>query len=291
MALHRLAGTTAVVARPRRRRAQARGSWQARPSARDYPHPRECPSAQKYRPHSPVPRTSSRIMQHAAGDPRHGYVYNTTPSTMRRAHTEHRPRGDAGAPRRASLPAKPRQPAGEAAPAVVSASTPRLAASNAPRRADAAAVRADALSTRLRRSVDGEDGGGAGADTSTSASGYHGHHGPWAPGAAERGIAGNSLAGAAWRPYWESPLPPRSSAAAAAAAEEAIARLPRFMHGRVAGDADELECVICMDGVDVGETVIVLPCLHRLHATCGARWLRLNPSCPMCKHRLAVPQA
>ncbi len=89
------------------------------------------------------------------------------------------------------------------------------------------------------------------------------------------------------------------------AAEAAIARLPRFAHAAGQG-SDELECVICMDGIGAGDTVghtralaheslpahtlvrqvLVLPCLHRLHASCGTRWLRLNPSCPMCKQKL-----
>jgi hypothetical protein len=46
-------------------------------------------------------------------------------------------------------------------------------------------------------------------------------------------------------------------------------------------------CVICLDAIAVGSaTHIVTPCAHHFHRQCLDRWVRIDPSCPLCKHSL-----
>ncbi|KAH3758998.1 E3 ubiquitin-protein ligase SDIR1 [Pelomyxa schiedti] len=44
-----------------------------------------------------------------------------------------------------------------------------------------------------------------------------------------------------------------------------------------------LSCPICLDNLQAGEKVKVLPCLHQFHAECVDRWLVIKPHCPICK--------
>jgi hypothetical protein len=74
-----------------------------------------------------------------------------------------------------------------------------------------------------------------------------------------------------------------------------IARLPCFAFVAVSstvgqGDADAVaatattECPVCLGAVEEGETVRVLPsCRHAFHARCVDAWLRLRPTCPVCR--------
>ncbi|KAJ4719990.1 E3 ubiquitin-protein ligase SDIR1 [Melia azedarach] len=48
---------------------------------------------------------------------------------------------------------------------------------------------------------------------------------------------------------------------------------------------DELTCTVCLEQVNVGETVRSLPCLHQFHANCIDPWLRQQGTCPVCKLR------
>ncbi|CAO2161548.1 unnamed protein product [Urochloa humidicola] len=60
----------------------------------------------------------------------------------------------------------------------------------------------------------------------------------------------------------------------------AIARLPCF----VSAGATAAECAVCLGGVEEGETVRALPCCtHAFHARCIDAWLRLRPTCPVCR--------
>jgi len=39
-------------------------------------------------------------------------------------------------------------------------------------------------------------------------------------------------------------------------------------------------CSICLEGYGHSSSVMVLPCGHVLHATCGRRWLKDGHACP-----------
>ncbi|XP_040376146.1 RING-H2 finger protein ATL66-like [Oryza brachyantha] len=76
----------------------------------------------------------------------------------------------------------------------------------------------------------------------------------------------------------------------------AIARLPCFVlsrrHGGSAGGATvaAAECAVCLGAVEEGETVRALPCCpHAFHARCVDAWLRLRPTCPLCRADVPVP--
>nr|TKW23023.1 hypothetical protein SEVIR_4G265900v2 [Setaria viridis] len=49
----------------------------------------------------------------------------------------------------------------------------------------------------------------------------------------------------------------------------------------------EEECVICLCGFRVEETLRAMPaCAHAFHHHCISEWLRRNPVCPLCRRRL-----
>ncbi|CAM0880376.1 unnamed protein product [Alopecurus aequalis] len=66
-----------------------------------------------------------------------------------------------------------------------------------------------------------------------------------------------------------------------------IARLPCFVAVRRADESDAAatpECPVCLGAVEEGETVRALPfCRHAFHARCVDAWLRLRPTCPVCR--------
>ncbi len=48
-------------------------------------------------------------------------------------------------------------------------------------------------------------------------------------------------------------------------------------------ESNELTCSICLDEFVVGDQLVALPCKHRFHKECIARWLTTNGVCPVCK--------
>lgn len=70
------------------------------------------------------------------------------------------------------------------------------------------------------------------------------------------------------------------------ASTEAIQNLPKVpVTKEMMGDEREghAECSICMDPVDVGIEVAVLPCKHWFHDECVCTWLKEHDSCPQCR--------
>jgi len=96
------------------------------------------------------------------------------------------------------------------------------------------------------------------------------------------GLAGgqaSSVRAADHRPFpVQAPPPP-----AVAASEAAIAAL-------VAAEAPADDCcAVCLqDGAAPAAWSRVAPCGHRFHAACVEKWLRVKPSCPVCR-RPAAP--
>ncbi len=46
------------------------------------------------------------------------------------------------------------------------------------------------------------------------------------------------------------------------------------------------ECAICKDKIQNEADSTWLPCCHGFHSACIQRWVSLNPSCPVCRHKL-----
>lgn len=47
---------------------------------------------------------------------------------------------------------------------------------------------------------------------------------------------------------------------------------------------DEGKCMVCQDSFQEGNSLRILPCLHRYHVQCIDRWLGQDTHCPVCKH-------
>ncbi|XP_055962007.1 uncharacterized protein LOC130014727 [Mercurialis annua] len=49
---------------------------------------------------------------------------------------------------------------------------------------------------------------------------------------------------------------------------------------------DGMECSVCLEGIEVSEPAIRMPCLHYYHQDCIVKWLCQNHSCPLCRYEL-----
>ncbi|KAK5138456.1 hypothetical protein LTR08_000042 [Meristemomyces frigidus] len=68
------------------------------------------------------------------------------------------------------------------------------------------------------------------------------------------------------------------------ATENAIKALPtKQIDKKDLGENGKAECTICMDEVDVGDAVTVLPCRHWFHGECIRLWLGEHDTCPHCR--------
>ena len=72
----------------------------------------------------------------------------------------------------------------------------------------------------------------------------------------------------------------------------AIATLPKkAMDQTMTGDDGLAECSICMDNVEMGTLVTVLPCSHWFHEQCITAWLTQHGTCPHCRHEITTPMS
>ncbi|CAL4974037.1 unnamed protein product [Urochloa decumbens] len=80
------------------------------------------------------------------------------------------------------------------------------------------------------------------------------------------------------------PAPVRSSkrARVVAAAAAIALGLPQTMGRSREGE----ECAVCQQDFGADETLRAMPCSHAFHQYCVSQWLRRNPICPLCRHRL-----
>ncbi len=68
------------------------------------------------------------------------------------------------------------------------------------------------------------------------------------------------------------------------APEAAIRSLPKKrVQKDMLDEKGKAECSICMDNVEVGDQVTVLPCTHWFHETCITAWLKEHDTCPHCR--------
>lgn len=56
------------------------------------------------------------------------------------------------------------------------------------------------------------------------------------------------------------------------------------------GPEGTAECSICMDEVNIGEEVTVLPCKHWFHHQCVSAWLLEHDTCPHCRKGITKHQ-
>jgi E3 ubiquitin-protein ligase RNF115/126 len=76
----------------------------------------------------------------------------------------------------------------------------------------------------------------------------------------------------------------QGSTAPGPASEAAIRSLPkRKVDKEMLDDQGKAECSICMDSVELGEQVTVLPCKHWFHDACITAWLNEHDTCPHCR--------
>jgi len=74
------------------------------------------------------------------------------------------------------------------------------------------------------------------------------------------------------------------------APQELINQLPkRKLEKAMAGDDGHAECSICMDRVELGTEVTVLPCNHWFHFECIESWLKEHDTCPHCRNPITPP--
>ncbi|KAJ5550529.1 hypothetical protein N7535_001528 [Penicillium sp. DV-2018c] len=74
------------------------------------------------------------------------------------------------------------------------------------------------------------------------------------------------------------------SSAPPPASRTAIQSLPKKKLDReMLGGESKAECTICLENVELGTEVTVLPCTHWFHFSCIEAWLTQNNTCPHCR--------
>ncbi|KAH9203627.1 hypothetical protein DL95DRAFT_501674, partial [Leptodontidium sp. 2 PMI_412] len=68
------------------------------------------------------------------------------------------------------------------------------------------------------------------------------------------------------------------------ASPDAIAGLPKKkLDEKELGSEGKGNCSVCMDDVQNGDEVVVLPCTHWFHEACAGAWLSEHNTCPICR--------
>ena len=75
-----------------------------------------------------------------------------------------------------------------------------------------------------------------------------------------------------------------ASRAPGPAPDAAIAALPKArVEEKMMGSDGKAECSVCMENVQVGDEVTMLPCKHWFHGECVGAWLKEHNTCPHCR--------
>ncbi|OQE46657.1 hypothetical protein PENCOP_c001G04221 [Penicillium coprophilum] len=78
-----------------------------------------------------------------------------------------------------------------------------------------------------------------------------------------------------------------TSTAAPPASDAAVRALPRRkVNEEMMGSEGKAECSICMENVELGLEVTVLPCTHWFHFNCIHAWLTQHDTCPHCRRSI-----
>ena len=73
------------------------------------------------------------------------------------------------------------------------------------------------------------------------------------------------------------------------ASAAAIAALPKKKADEsILGPEGKAECSVCMDNVELGTEVTVLPCSHWFHEECVGAWLKEHDTCPHCRQGITA---
>lgn len=76
------------------------------------------------------------------------------------------------------------------------------------------------------------------------------------------------------------------------ASAAAIAALPKQKVDKsMLGQDGKAECSVCMDVVEIGDEVTVLPCKHWFHGDCVGAWLKEHDTCPHCRQGIMPKDA
>ncbi|KAL8952843.1 MAG: hypothetical protein Q9222_001278 [Ikaeria aurantiellina] len=74
------------------------------------------------------------------------------------------------------------------------------------------------------------------------------------------------------------------SSAPGPASAAAISALPKKkIDNEMLGSDGKAECSVCMDNVELGDEVTMLPCQHWFHGECVGAWLKEHDTCPHCR--------
>ncbi|CAM0872975.1 unnamed protein product [Alopecurus aequalis] len=81
--------------------------------------------------------------------------------------------------------------------------------------------------------------------------------------------------------------------AAACSMELRDRELPVARYGEQRGAEQERCCVFCLSGIEEGDEVRVLRCMHLFHRCCLDQWLAARPgaTCPLCRGKLLTVKA
>ncbi|KAL9594642.1 MAG: hypothetical protein Q9219_006926 [cf. Caloplaca sp. 3 TL-2023] len=82
------------------------------------------------------------------------------------------------------------------------------------------------------------------------------------------------------------------SSAPGPASAAAIEALPKKQVDKsMLGSDGKAECSVCMDNVELGDQVTVLPCQHWFHGECVGAWLKEHDTCPHCRQGIMPKDA
>ncbi|XP_009995705.1 PREDICTED: E3 ubiquitin-protein ligase RNF38-like [Chaetura pelagica] len=62
-----------------------------------------------------------------------------------------------------------------------------------------------------------------------------------------------------------------------------IEQLPSYKFNPSNYQSEQTLCVVCMCDFEARQLLRVLPCNHEFHAKCVDKWLKANPTCPICR--------